>query len=294
HYYPTLKQHLREFQPDIVHIDEEPYNLSTWQLLRLAKQHNTKSLIFTWQNILRKYPPPFSWGETWTLNNIDYLLAGTDSAGDIMRQKGYAGEIATIPQFGTDPDLFKPVTTRPKRPFTIGYIGRLVEEKGVQDILQAAGQLKGDWHLRLVGSGPLKETLMQQAETLNIAERITWIDWIASTEMPSQYHQVDVLILPSLTRPNWKEQFGRVLVEAMASGVPLIGSDSGAIPGVMGDGGLVIPEGDVDALLDALQRLHDDTNLRKMLAKNGRKRALVHFTHQSIAQATVSVYQKML
>jgi glycosyltransferase involved in cell wall biosynthesis len=97
-----------------------------------------------------------------------------------------------------------------------------------------------------------------------------------------------------LTRRNWKEQFGRVLVEAMASGVPVIGSDSGAIPGVIGDAGLVVPEGDVAALHGALCRLRDDPHLRRELAQRGRQRALAHFTHQQIAAATVEVYRQMM
>ena len=294
HHYPTLQKWMREFQPDIVHIDEEPYNLATWQALRLAQQNNAKTLIFTWQNILRNYPPPFAWGEAWALRKTDYLLAGTDSAGEIMRQKGYSGYLRTIPQFGTDPDLFHPPKTHPKRPFTIGYIGRLVEEKGVQHLLQAVAKLHGNGHLRLVGSGPLKETLMQQAKTLNITEKITWIEWVASTEMPGQYHELDVMVLPSLTRPNWKEQFGRVLVEAMASGVTLIGSDSGAIPGVIGDGGLVFKEGDVDDLSAKLQSLLDKPEQCQSLAKKGRQRVLKYFTHERVALDTVEVYQEMM
>ncbi|MBZ0288634.1 MAG: glycosyltransferase, partial [Anaerolineae bacterium] len=104
---------------------------------------------------------------------------------------------------------------------------------------------------------------------------------------------LDVFVLPSLTRPNWKEQFGRVLVETMASGVPVIGSDSGAIPGVVGDAGLIVPEGDADALAAALTRLQHDSALRQSLAIRGRALALAHFTHESIAEATVQIYREL-
>ena len=112
--------------------------------------------------------------------------------------------------------------------------------------------------------------------------------------MPGQYHQIDVLAVPSLTRPNWKEQFGRVLVEAMASGVPVIGSDSGAIPDIIGDAGLIVPEGDVSALADGLCRLQREDDLRARLMKAGRARVIDHFTHQQVAADTVAVYREMM
>ena len=97
-----------------------------------------------------------------------------------------------------------------------------------------------------------------------------------------------------MTRANWKEQFGRVLVEAMASGVAVIGSDSGAIPGVIGDAGLIVPEGDEAALTRAIKDVRDRTALRDTLVARGRERFLSHFTNESIASATVKVYQELM
>jgi glycosyltransferase involved in cell wall biosynthesis len=293
HFYPEFPDYLAEFSPDIVHIDEEPYNLATWQALFYARLNRRKSLFFSWQNIKRDYPFPFSWGEKWVLRNVDYALVGTDSSGEVWRQKGYRGKMRTIPQFGTDEALFQPYQ-RPERPFTIGYIGRLVEEKGVQHLIQACAQLQGDWCLRIVGSGPLAADLQGLAAELGIAEKVQFIEWIPSSEMPAQYQEIDCLALPSLTRPNWKEQFGRVLVEAMACALPVVGSDSGAIPGVIGKGGLIFPEGDVAALARHLHELQNKADLREILGREGRQRFLSHFTHERIAQATVDVYKEMM
>ncbi len=294
HHYPSLGRELRAFQPQIVHIDEEPYNLATWQALYLARRSGAKALFFSWQNILRHYPPPFSWGESWTLRNADYALAGTDDAAGVLRAKGYRGRLAVIPQFGTSTQLFRPPDSRSARLFTIGFIGRLVPEKGVGILLRAAAQLAGEWHLRIVGGGSNRAALGRLADELGIGERVTFLGQLPSPELPSQYHQLDVLALPSVTRGNWKEQFGRVLVEAMASGVPVIGSDSGAIPGVVGDGGLIVPEGDIDALARALGQLRDQPALREELREKGRARFLTHFTDEGIATATVAVYRELL
>lgn len=294
HFYVGLARFLRDFRPDIVHIDEEPYNLATWQALYHARRLGARTLFFTWQNINRRYPPPFRWGERWTLNRVDHVLAGTESAASIWREKGYAGPLAMIPQFGADPELFSPPDSRPDRPFTIGYNGRLVEEKGVDVLLDAVRDLPGDWRLLLLGGGPLRDALERRAESLGIADRVEFRGQIPSADVPPFYHELDVLALPSLTRPNWKEQFGRVLAEAMSSGVPVVGSSSGAIPDVTGDGGIIVPEGDAEALRAALTDLAADPQRRAAIGAKGRARVLAHFTHEKVAADTVKVYREMM
>jgi glycosyltransferase involved in cell wall biosynthesis len=171
-----------------------------------------------------------------------------------------------------------------------------VPEKGQHILLRALAQLDGDWRLRLVGGGPMRAELESLARDLGIAERVTFLNQIPSTEMPAQYQEIDVLVVPSLTTPHWKEQFGpRATVEAMASGVPVIGSDSGAIPNVIADdAGLIVPEGDIDALAVALRKLRDDPALRAKLGQRGRARVQTHYTHEGVAAATVRVYEEML
>lgn len=292
HFYPTLGREIADFRPDVVHIDEEPYNAATWHALWLARRAGAKTLFFSWQNIARRYPPPFAWGERWVLRHVDHAIVGTESAAQVWRQKGYTGPLSVIPQFGSDETLFKP-TPRRERPFTIGFIGRLVPEKGVGVLLEAAAGLAGDWRLRLVGGGTLRAALAARVAALGLAERVCFLGQLPSTQMPQEYAELDVLVLPSLTRPNWKEQFGRVLVEAMLCGVAVIGSDSGAIPDVIGSAGLVTPEGNVDALRAALAELQAAPALRQAWGEKGRAHALAHYTQARIAQKTVAVYQTL-
>ncbi|KXK50367.1 MAG: putative glycosyltransferase [Chloroflexi bacterium OLB13] len=295
HVYRGLGRLFADLKPDLVHIDEEPYNAATWQAIWHARRIGAKVVIFSWQNLLRHYPPPFSWGERWALARCDLLIAGTDSAADVWRAKGYSGPIRTIPQFGTDPELFrpKPEPRTADHPFVIGYFGRLVVEKGVHVLLDALAQLTGAWRALIVGGGPELDRLKAMAASLHIADRVEFRPQVPSTEMPRLYHSIDVLALPSLTRPNWKEQFGRVLVEAMASGVPVIGADSGAIPSVVGDGGIIVPEGSVSALRDAIQSLIDLPERGQQLAEKGRMRVIEHFTQQSVARETVLAYRAL-
>jgi len=101
------------------------------------------------------------------------------------------------------------------------------------------------------------------------------------------------LVLPSVSRLNWVEQFGRVLIEAMACGVPVAGSNCGEIPHVIGDAGLVFPEGEAGALADALAALASDPARRAALAERGRARVLAQFTQAQVAATTARVYREM-
>jgi glycosyltransferase involved in cell wall biosynthesis len=112
--------------------------------------------------------------------------------------------------------------------------------------------------------------------------------------MPAYLGQLDVLVLPSRTLSNWKEQFGRVLIEAMSCEVAVVGSDSGEIPNVIGPAGLVFPEDDVQALQRHLLALQQDQDLLSSLRKMGRQRVKRHYTQQQVAAQTVTVYRQMV
>ena len=294
HYFPRFGAELRAFRPQIVHIDEEPYNLATWHALWHARKAGARTLFFSWQNIARRYPPPFRWAEAWVLRHVDYALMGTQSAAEVWRAKGYSGPLAVVPQFGVDPQIFAPPQT-PRAPDvpTVGFVGRLVEEKGGVDLLHALAQVRAPWRLAVVGKGPHEPVLRSLAEQLGVVERVHFTA-LPSTAMPDFYRRIDVLAVPSRTRPNWKEQFGRVIVEAMACGVPVVGSDSGAIPDVIDGAGLIFAEGDVQALAAHLQTLLADPAQRHVLGARGRERVLAHFTQAQIAAQTVAVYREML
>lgn len=296
YYYPRLKQRLAEFCPDVVHIDEEPYNLATWLALRQAQVAGAKSVFFSWQNLIRRYPFPFSWLENQVLQQADYALMGNQEAVQVWQGKGYNGRFQVIPQFGVDPQLFRPPTQRDKgRGFVIGSANRrLVAEKGVDVLMQAVARLPGIWRLHIAGDGPQRLYLEQLAQELKIADRVQFDGVISSTQMPAYLQTLDVLVLASRTLPNWKEQFGRVLIEAMACETAVIGSSSGEIPNVIGQAGLIFPEDDVAALHKQLLQLMQSESLRDELGRKGRQRVLAHYTQAQIAAQTVNVYHEML
>jgi glycosyltransferase involved in cell wall biosynthesis len=292
HFYPKFGDLMAEIEPDIVHIDEEPYNLATYHANRIARKAGAKTLWFSWQNLYRRYPPPFSWMERHNLLHIDYGIVGSESAAEVWRAKGYTKPLAVIPQFGVDPSLFHPPAQRRSGASVhVAYIGRLVPEKGVNLLLDALSTLEGPWYATIQGNGPAAAELKAQAARLGIQDAVTFRDAVPSTSMPDIYRDIDILVLPSRTKPNWVEQFGRVLIEAMASGVAVIGSETGEIPYVIGGAGLIFPEEDVEALRAALESLIRDPERRATLGEHGRARVLMRYTQEHIARATADVYR---
>jgi len=293
HFYPGLGEHVRRLRPQIVHIDEEPYNFATFHAVRLAQSADAKPLFFTWQNLLRRYPFPFNWMEQYNYSHSAHAIAGNRDGVDVLRRKGYQGPVTLIPQFGVDPDQYRPSIDQAgvdSPCFRIGYAGRLVEEKGVDLLLKAVAGLRGNWRLSILGDGPDKTRLIELSGGLGVEDRVTFQDPVPTSEMPTYYRELQALVLPSRSRPNWKEQFGRVLIEAMSCGIPVVGSDSGEIAHVIGDAGLIFPENDEEQLRTSLDRLMRDRELRTSLAIKGRERVMQHYTQRIIAEATYRVY----
>lgn len=296
YYFPKLKQRLDEIRPDIVHIDEEPYNLATWLALRQARQAGAKTLFFSWQNMDKQYPLPFRFLEQQVLAGIDFAIMGNQEAACVWHKKGFSRPHRVIPQFGVDPDFFCPPSQRDAgRGFIIGAANRrLLPEKGVDVLLRAVAGLPGIWRLQIAGDGPARPSLVQLAHDLGVAERVFFDGPISSLQMPAYLQQLDVLVLSSRTTPHWKEQFGRVLIEAMACETAVIGANSGEIPHVIGDAGLVFEEEDIAGLRGHLMTLMEHREVRDSLGWHGRERVLQHYTQQQIAAQTVTAYRDIL
>jgi glycosyltransferase involved in cell wall biosynthesis len=270
-----------------------------WQLARLKKRFGYRLAFFTWENILRR--AGFPGLERLNLRRCDGAIAGSAEAAGVLRHKEFRGPVCVTPQLGLDPEFFKPARDDRLRlrqslgltSFTIGFIGRWVEAKGVWTLLHAVRDMP-DVQLALVGGGPLGPAIESWMTDNHLESRLRLIASVPHEAIVQYINALDVLVLPSLTTPTWKEQFGHVLIEAMACGVPVVGSNSGAIPDVIGAAGLVFPEGDVAALRAALTRLRDDAHERERLGAAGRARVLERFTHARIAAAHAEFLRSLL
>lgn len=294
HHYPGLGRLLDRIRPDLLHIDEEPYNLAAGLAALAARRRRIPSLFFAWQNLVRRYPPPFSLIERYCYRTCG-AIAGTEQAAQVLRAKGFAGPLATIPQFGIDPEKFSSAGGEAAvgESLVVGYAGRLVPEKGLATLLQAAAMLDPAPLLRFAGTGPLAGELRRAGADGPLSGRVEVLGRFDSNQMPEFLNSIQVLVLPSLDQSNWMEQFGRVLVEAMACERVVVGSDSGAIPLVVGDAGLIVPQDDAGALAQALDRLRS-ADLRSRYGRAGRRRVLDNFTHVSVAEASAGFYARFL
>jgi glycosyltransferase involved in cell wall biosynthesis len=206
-----------------------------------------------------------------------------------------------LPQLGVDTTLYCPFEAADLKQelklegFVIGYVGRLMEEKGLSTLIEAFSRLKGSRTLVLVGRGDYKDEAIDWANSFGIADSIRFTGAVPHEKVPFYMNCFDGMVLPSRTvLPYFKEQFGHVLIEAMACEIPVVGSDSGAIPQVIGDAGLIFHEGDVKELAEKLQSLMDDPALRKELALKGRQRVLRKYTHRRIAEEIYHIYQELV
>jgi glycosyltransferase involved in cell wall biosynthesis len=291
---------IREVQPDLVHVEAEPHSLSLGLLVFLKPRFGYRLVAFTWENLYRRGRRPLCWLEPFTLCHVDWMIAGNREAAAVVRWRGYAGPTTVIPQVGLDSAHFQANSPPPDlygrlgAGLRIGFVGRLVPEKGVMDLLEAFLPLADRAFLVLLGEGPLRDIVRQRAEEAGVADRVALPGFIPYRQIPAYLKGLDILVLPSRTTPNWKEQFGHILVEAMLTGVPMVGSDSGAIPEVIGEAGLTFPEGNVTALRERLIFLMEHPEKRRRLAEAGQRRALAHFTDVAIGQATLQVYQQVL
>jgi glycosyltransferase involved in cell wall biosynthesis len=294
HFHPLLLADMARARPDIVHIEEEPWNLATLHAACLARLLGARVIFFTWENVWRRYPFPLPLFLHAVMRLAHHAIAGNHEAPQLLRRRGFRKGIDVLPQYGVDPPETRAAAVRLPGSFTVGFAGRLVPQKGLDTLLGAVAGLPGHVRCLVVGEGPYRRAVAAQAGALALDGRLEITGSVPHEVMQDYLTRMDVLVLPSRTTARWKEQFGRVLVEAMALGVPVIGSSSGEIPAVVGDAGLVFPEGDVDELRDRIRRLMEDAALRADLARRGCARALDRYTNQAIADATYAIYRRCL
>ncbi|NIO19755.1 MAG: glycosyltransferase, partial [Candidatus Aenigmarchaeota archaeon] len=212
-----------------------------------------------------------------------YAFLMNGEVAEILRKKGFCKKFTILP-LGVDTDIFckREVSFLKKemrlRDFVIGFIGKITKQKGILDLFEAVSQLNEKIQLLVIGNGDLRGKVEHLVKSLGLRERTILMDAVPHSQVPDYLNCMDVLVFPSITLPNLKEQFGRVIIEGMACEVPVIGSDSGEIPATIGKAGLIFKEKDIAGLKGKIEALIRDRNLRTMLGKNGRKRVVENFS----------------
>ncbi|NJM96311.1 MAG: glycosyltransferase family 4 protein [Phormidesmis sp. RL_2_1] len=311
---------LRQFRPDIIQVEQGSKSLGYAELITLNRilGLKAKNVFFTWWNLPYEVKFPLSLLERYNLRHTDGLVVGNQDGADILQKHGYGGPVCVMPQLGVDQRIFRPAIESELAAqqgispddFVIGFVGRFVEEKGLLTLFEALGKIQStqqqhlsarSWKLLLLGRGPLKEKLQSLARELKIAKHIIWVESVPHADVPRYINLMDTLVLPSettdqfktLSAAGWKEQFGHVLIEAMACKVPVIGSDSGEIPHVIKTDGLVFPEGDAAAFAEKITTLINHPEQCQALADKGYRRAMGEYTNHALAQRLLQFYETL-
>jgi glycosyltransferase involved in cell wall biosynthesis len=284
-------------QFDIFH-SADPHYYYSYQLAKLRKNNKIKKLILTsWETI------PFNNESVaakkkikyFSLNHTDLIICYTNRAKQALTKEGVDEKKIKVIRLGVDLNRFKPKITK-KNHLTILFVGRLVEEKGIIDLYQAFVNVKKEFDqikLKIVGDGLLKKQLIKLIRKNHLEKDIT-ITSSNYQNMPKIYQSADIIVVPSKTTKTWEEQYGMVLVEAMASGLPIIAYRSGAIEEIVANAAILVNEGEINNLTKQLIFLINNQNLRIKLGKMGRRRAEREFDGRRIAKKLEEIYQGLL
>lgn len=310
---PDLIPLLQKFRPQIIQVEQASRALAYAEMIILNKLLGlkAKNLFFTWWNLPYELKFPVSLLEKFNLDHSDGIIAGNQDGADILRHRGYKKKIKVMPQLGVDERVFYPH----KQPalsqelginaddFVVGFVGRFVPEKGLLTLMKSLITIQHKpWKLLLLGRGKLKDEIMKVTTENNLQDRVIIIESVPHDQVARYINLMSTLVLPSettyqfktLTAVGWKEQFGHVLIEAMACQVPVIGSNSGEIPYVIDNAGLVFPEGDFLALASCLTQLMDDPNLRQDIGYKGYEKVMLRYTNQALAREQLAFYQELI
>lgn len=282
------------FSPDVVLVYGEEFSFILHQMMFVHHRlfPRAKLGFFTWNNLgivcgRRRWLKHWLWRRT--CRGTDFAVTGNSEGRRLLEDAGYPHHLITEPEIGVDETRFIPDHTRREavrrelglQGVVVGFVGRFTEAKGIIDLIDALAGCEPGIQVLLAGDGDLRDVLMARTSAAGL--RVHFTGNVSPEHMPDILRAMDCLVLPSRTTASWKEQFGLVLTEAMACGIPVVGSDSGAIPEVIGDAGIVFPEGDVMALRAALQQLVTSEPLRARLGQAGRERCLSKYSAKGLA-----------
>ncbi|HEY8210646.1 MAG TPA: glycosyltransferase family 4 protein [Myxococcaceae bacterium] len=287
---------------DVLHCWEEPFVLAGAQVAAWAPR-STRLVYATYQNIPKRYPPPFGALERLALGRAAGWVAGGATVVQALQDRpGYRDRPHAQIPMGVDVDAFQPDAAAGKAtraelgwaadgPPVVGFVSRFVEEKGCGLLLRALDRAAAPWRALFLGDGPLRPELDAWAK--RHGDRVRVVPPARHAEVPRYLNAIDLLCVPSQTTRRWREQFGRILIEAFACGRAVLASDSGEIPHTVGDAAVVVPESNVGAWTAALDRLLASERERAELSGRGLARAREHFAWPVVARRYLEFFDQL-
>lgn len=307
--YEEILLGLDRFLPqfDLIHSQEETFYFS-WQVAEKKRKHGYKMISV--QCMLDPY-----WYQghrniaaraRLVRQETDLFIARSHRAKMALIGEGVEPERVRVIGHGVDLDRFHPgepsealrhkLGIEPGR-LVILFVGRLTWPKGVYPLVDAFNLLLQDPRVRrldplllMVGDGNERVRLQERVKLLGIESSVRLVGKLPYHQIPDAHRLADIFVLPSISERYVVEQFGIVLIEAMACGKPVLAASSGAIDEVVGDAGLLVPANDSYLLYHRLLRLVEDGALRRELGERGLDRVRENFTHQKISEAIAAAY----
>jgi glycosyltransferase involved in cell wall biosynthesis len=290
----ALRAVLRRLRPAIVDLHEEPFGLAVAAALPLIKRYapDARVCIYSSQNLPKRYPPPFSLMERRALSAAGAAYPCSTEAGERLRARGFRGRMHVVPLGVTVPR----VVCRPSSPVRVGFVGRLEPYKGGLIALRAFARaaLGTTASLVIIGTGSEQDAMREAARAEGIESAVEFTGLLSQDATLERMNELDVVLVPSLTTPRWKEQFGRVAAQAMVAEAVVIASDSAALREVVGDAGLLVTEGDVNGFARVLRLLIDDPEHRAEIGAAARARAVERFSWEAVAAQMDQMYRDLL
>jgi glycosyltransferase involved in cell wall biosynthesis len=287
---------------DVVHCWEEPYTFAAARIAR-ALPSRARLAVASFQNISKSYPWPVSSFERSTMGRASgWIGFGETIRQTLQTRPGYGGKPSRVIPPGVDVERFRPdaasgAAIRQRAGWSagaivVGYLGRFVDAKGLPRLMRALEKCRTEWHALFVGGGPLEGEV--RAFAARHPGRVHVQTGVPHDEVPAWLNAMSMLCAPSRTTASWREQFGRMLIEAMACGVPVIASDSGEMPFVVGDAGLIAAEQDEAAWTAAIDRLSADELMRRARGAVGLARVQARFTWPIVAREHLAFFDEVL
>ncbi len=293
----ALGEVLRDFEPEIILHEQEVYAVGAAQIARAAEKRSIPLVMFVWENLSRSLAFPRQWLMNYVLRHCSALITGSRQAYDVHRSWGFDGPVEIIPAMGARINLQPACGRRRPDTLTVCFAGRLVEYKGVDCLLRAVALLhKRNLPIQcsVAGKGPELPKLTALAGSLGIRGVVDFCGNLSPEGVAALFRQSDVLVLPSRRTSRWEEQFGRVLVEAMAEGTVTVGTNTGAIPEVIGSKDLLFEENDSEGLAEILERMATDSNLLVRKQQELWKRARESFDNNLLIARRIRFLQQIV
>lgn len=287
----AIRRALKEMRPEIVHVEEDPWTRAAARAAAEARRLRVPATGFSRETIPEPLPMRLAFRRRRVLRRLRGVVSLNPVADGLLAAAYPALSRIVGLQIGVNPPVAAAAGSGGR--FVMGFVGRLIPEKGLDLLLRASVRLVGPWSLLVSGTGPAQIELEGLAERLGIAARVSWLGAQPREDRDRIWTGLDCFVAPSRSTRHWVETSSQGVITAMAHGIPVVAAKSGALPGIVGDAGVVVPEDDVSALAETLQRLLDAPAERQATGAAGRRRAMAEYSDAALARRLLEFWRSL-